>query len=185
LPGCGPTPGGRCARALPPVILKQPSPPRGLPILLKVDSMSNEFSILVADRNRHVREFLQRELTAEGYRVWTAKDGGEVLTHIATEPGPDLLILDLEIPFAARLGLLEQIRKQNRLLPVVIHTFLTDYAGHQEMAGAEACIEKSGNMDQLKSVVREVLRSKYPLRFACAPEDGRQGTGAGSNSGRR
>jgi DNA-binding NtrC family response regulator len=144
--------------------------------------MSNEFSILVADRNRHVREFLQRELTAEGYRVRTAKDGGEVLTHITTEPGPDLLILDPEIPFAGRLGLLEEIRKQDRLLPVVIHTFLADYIGNLERASAEACIEKSGNMDQLKSVVREVLRDKYPLRFAGAPEEALQGTGTGSNS---
>ena len=144
--------------------------------------MSNEFSILVADRNRHVREFLQRELTAEGYRVWMAKDGGEVLTNIATEHCPDLLILDLEIPFAGRLSLLEEIRKHNQLLPIVIHTFLTDYAGHPNMEGAEAFIEKSGNMDQLKNVVRDVLRNKYPLRFADAAEGNLQGRGVRSNS---
>jgi DNA-binding response OmpR family regulator len=132
--------------------------------------MSIEFSILVADRNRHVREFLQRELTAEGFRVRMAKDGGEVLTSIAAEHCPDLLILDLEIPFAGRYSLLEEIRQHNRLLPIVIHTFLTDYAVHPEMEGTEVFIEKSGNMDQLKKVVRDVLRNKYPLRFSGAAQ---------------
>jgi CheY-like chemotaxis protein len=35
--------------------------------------VEKEFKILVADRNQRVREFLKRELMAEGYRVRLAK----------------------------------------------------------------------------------------------------------------
>jgi DNA-binding response OmpR family regulator len=35
--------------------------------------VEKEFKILIADRNQHVREFLKRELMAEGYRVGLAK----------------------------------------------------------------------------------------------------------------
>jgi CheY-like chemotaxis protein len=54
---------------------------------------------LIADRNRHVRDFLRRELTAEGYQVEMAADGREVLSRIEGADPPHLLILDLEIPY--------------------------------------------------------------------------------------
>lgn len=37
--------------------------------------MAKKFTILTADRNRNVREFLKREMIAEGYRVKVAKIG--------------------------------------------------------------------------------------------------------------
>lgn len=39
----------------------------------------NKFTILIADRNSNVREFLKREMMTEGYRVRLAKDSREVL----------------------------------------------------------------------------------------------------------
>ena len=47
--------------------------------------MYDKFTILIADRNRHVREFLRRELMAEDYCVEVAKDGREVLLMITAE----------------------------------------------------------------------------------------------------
>jgi len=62
--------------------------------------MKVEFSILVTDRNGRVRDFLQRELCEEGYRVHTVRDGRELLRMLDEETRLDLLVLDVEIPYA-------------------------------------------------------------------------------------
>lgn len=41
--------------------------------------MEKKFTLLIADRNRNVREFLKRELIAEGYGVKVARNGQEIL----------------------------------------------------------------------------------------------------------
>ena len=62
--------------------------------------MSDDFTVLITDRNRHVRNFLRRELTAEGYQVEVAADGRDLLRKISMADPSDLLILDLEIPYS-------------------------------------------------------------------------------------
>jgi DNA-binding response OmpR family regulator len=133
--------------------------------------MNSEFHILIADRNRHVREFLQRELRADGYCVQVARDGREVLLSLNGEQRPDLLILDLDIPYESWRALLGQIRRDAPITPVVIHTLLTEFAGHPDLANAAAFLEKSGNTDMLKKVVREVLMSCYGERWMARVPD--------------
>ena len=137
--------------------------------------MGDAFSILIADRNRHVREFLRRELISEGYRVQVAKDDREVWTAITREP-PDLLILDLEIPYGGGLNILVRLQEHEPPLPVVIHTFLTEYANHAAVEGRALFVEKRGNTDCLKEAVLDMLQKFYPRRFHQAAE----GTGEGA-----
>ena len=73
--------------------------------------MDKGITILIADRNRHVREFLKRELAAVGYRVRLAKNGREVLNWVNHYPPPDLLILDLNLPDEPELGILEKLHQ--------------------------------------------------------------------------
>jgi len=145
--------------------------------------MDNEFMILIADRNRHVREFLRREFMVEGFRVQVAKDGREVLSMTEGAEPPDLLILDLEMPYLSGLAILGRLRERTPLLPVVIHAFLTEYAGSMDLRHAAALVEKSGNTDCLKVAVDEVLQRFYPHRFALGkrksdfkPEDDEEAT---------
>ena len=122
------------------------------------------FTILIADRNPHVCNFLQRELTAEGYHVEVTKDGRDVLRRIRGEKLPDLLILDLEIPYVGGLVILEGLRDHHPELPVVIHTFPTEDASHAVVQSAAAFVEKKGNTNRLKATVRETLKRFYPQR---------------------
>ena len=126
-----------------------------------VEFMNVEFNILVADRNRHVREFLQRELRRDGYRVEVARDGREVLLAFENASPPDLLVLELDIPYEGGLELLKQIRLRAPKMPVVVHTLLTEYAGHPELLDIAAFVEKSGDTDELKAAVRRVLQQWY------------------------
>jgi len=128
--------------------------------------MGTQFTLLIADRNRHVRDFLRREFTAEGYLVDLAKDGKELVTILDSAVSHDLLILDLDMPCAGGPELLEHVLESKPLLPVVVHTFLTDDTTHSAIQKAAAFLEKSGtNLDQLKEVVISVLRKCYPSRF--------------------
>lgn len=127
--------------------------------------MADSCKILVADRNRHVREFLRRELTAEGYRVEVARDGRELLEKIDGADPPHLVILDLEIPYLEELEVWTQLMERQPRLPVVIHTFLPEYPTHLTLPGAAAFLEKKGDTDLLKKVVAEVVGKNYPQKF--------------------
>lgn len=139
--------------------------------------MDDEFYILIADRNRHVRELLRRELLPEGFRVQVAKDGREVLLMVEGPEPPDLLILDLEMPYVNGLSILDRLRDRNPLIPVIIHAFLSEYAGSLKVRHAAALVEKSGNIDCLKTAVGEVLQKFYPHRFGLCGTKGFHGMG--------
>jgi CheY-like chemotaxis protein len=124
--------------------------------------MKRKFCILVADKNRNVRDFLRRELTSEGYNVVTAKDGAQLLQEIAGENPPDLLVLDLEIPDVHGSAVLEKAQTRNPPLPVVVHTFLSEE--REDSSETELYIEKSGNIDHLKSAIAVMLDRFYPER---------------------
>lgn len=54
--------------------------------------------ILVVDDNRPIRDMLALGLQLEGYTVREAVDGLEALEIIASEPLPDLILLDMLMP---------------------------------------------------------------------------------------
>jgi len=119
--------------------------------------------ILIADRNRHVREFLRRELMSAGYLVQVAKDGREVMKMTGVDNPPDLLILDLDLPYVSGVKILEELQNRNSPLPVIVHTFHTEWMSHPTVQRAAGLCEKSGNNIQgFKATVAQVLEKWYP-----------------------
>ena len=127
----------------------------------------NRFRVLIADRNRHVREFLKREFEAEGYQVQVVQDGRQVLAMTTGDDRPDLLILDLDMPYVSGLSILERIFGQESPVPVVVHTLMTEDAAHPAVELADGFWEKKGNnIEGFKAMVGDVLRKCYPERFS-------------------
>jgi DNA-binding NtrC family response regulator len=123
--------------------------------------VEKEFKILVADRNHHVREFLKRELMAEGYRVRLAKNVQEVLKKVYHSETLDLLILDPDLPGTDKLALLKKLQNRIPALPVVVHTYLADYTDYTNELSKLAFVEKSGSsVESLKKMVHEILRKR-------------------------
>jgi DNA-binding response OmpR family regulator len=137
--------------------------------------MSDGFTVLITDRNRHVRNFLRRELIAEGYQVEVAADGRDLLRKISNIGPSDLLILDLEIPYSGGPAILERLRRVNSRLPVIIHGFTTEDASHPAVQRAAAFVEKMGNTNRLKAAVIEVLREYYPDRCTTNHRERKEG----------
>ncbi|MCD6561106.1 MAG: response regulator [Deltaproteobacteria bacterium] len=122
--------------------------------------MGKKFTILIADRNRNVREFLKREMIEAGYSVRVAGNGREVLKWVYNYEPIDLLILDPDLPDAGELSILEKIVGRIPTLPVVVHAFSSDYANNPSVMDTIAFVEKNGSsIEHLKKVIFELLRN--------------------------
>ena len=127
--------------------------------------MKEKFTILIADGNRNIRDFLQREMRSEGYNVYTAKNGYEILKIIDHEH-PDIMVLDLDIPFMDGLEILERLQGRRHSIPVVLHCFNNENGNYTDIREVTAFVEKNGNsVNSLKTLIIEILRKYYPRRF--------------------
>jgi DNA-binding NtrC family response regulator len=117
-------------------------------------------TILIADRNSHVRMFLMRELLAEGYRVKVAANGANTFKMAALPGNIDLLILDPDLPGLESVSSLVALLTQNPALRIILHTHrLSEDEVFRPMEGKGfIIIEKAGNsVEQIKAVVKKLL----------------------------
>ncbi|MGB5158430.1 response regulator [Desulfobacterium sp. N47] len=120
--------------------------------------MKKEFKILIADKNSNVRDFLKREMTAEGYIVKLAENGREVLKWAYHADPVDILILDPDLPDAEESLLLKKLNLKTPYIPVILHTFFSDYIAISRIFDPTVFIEKGGNsIEQLKKVIAGIL----------------------------
>ncbi|MBW2574620.1 MAG: response regulator [Deltaproteobacteria bacterium] len=125
--------------------------------------MKKEFNLLIADRNPHVRKFLRREMTAEGYQVRLAKSAREVLNRVYSSEPFDLIILDPDLSDASEVNLFERLEDRIPALPIVIHGFLIDYQESSTVNRSATFVPKQGNSSEtLKKVVYELLLKSHP-----------------------
>lgn len=121
--------------------------------------MKEEFTILIADRNPHVRKLLEREIIVEGYRVRLAKNARDVLEWVYHYEPLDLLILDPDLPDAEDTLMLKKLNNRIPALPVIVHSYLTDYAGHSAVLKTAVFVEKRGSsIEYLKKVISDILK---------------------------
>jgi DNA-binding NtrC family response regulator len=120
--------------------------------------LRKERVILIADRNPHIREFLQRELTAEGYRVWLAENGRQVLQWAGHGDLIDLLIIDPDLPDMNEAVLLEKLQARMPVLPIILHSWIADYDPNTAFFQGALFVEKNGNsVESLKHAVSHLL----------------------------
>ena len=121
--------------------------------------MSKRATILIADRNRHVREFIMREMAAEGYECCVSKNAQEVLNTLMGSESIGMLILDLDLPGVTEMELLKKIELERPALHIIFHSLFSDYIMKQppRLPGA-AFVEKNGNsINQIKKIVFRYL----------------------------
>ena len=127
--------------------------------------VKQEFTLLIADRNPHVRMFLQREMTAAGYRVWLADTGREVLKRAFQGEPLDMIILDPDLPDADEAHVLEHLLDRIPVLPVVLHTYPPEHGSNSKDMNGVIFVEKKGSsVERLKQVVHETLIDSHSRR---------------------
>lgn len=77
--------------------------------------------VLVVDDESNIVDILKFNLEREGYEVLCAYDGGEALEKARNE-APDLVLLDVMLPVMDGFSVLEEIRKTDKLTPVIMLT---------------------------------------------------------------
>ena len=71
--------------------------------------------ILVIEDEERIRQFLQRGLSFEGYRVDTAADG-QMGLELARENPPDLVLLDIMLPGMDGIEVCRRLREADKRL---------------------------------------------------------------------
>ncbi len=119
--------------------------------------MENTITILVADRNRHVRQLLKRELTEVGYRVFLAKTAQEIIGHLSGPQKPNLLLMDPDLPDNENFMVLRQLSRQFPSIPIVLHMHCPDAMGWEDIKVVDS-VEKTGSsIERVKTIVSEIV----------------------------
>jgi signal transduction histidine kinase len=97
--------------------------------------MGEEYTVLVVDDEKVIRDGCTLILKSEGYRVATAKNGREALEILEREP-VNVVLCDLKMPVMGALEVLEQANLRFPDIPIIIIT------GHGTVDDAVECMKK-------------------------------------------
>jgi DNA-binding response OmpR family regulator len=76
--------------------------------------------ILIAEDDEMMLKTMEFKLIREGYEVISCSDGKEALEKIVSE-NPDLIISDIEMPFASGLDIVNKVKVELKLdIPIII-----------------------------------------------------------------
>ncbi|MFE7480775.1 response regulator transcription factor [Streptomyces sp. NPDC057552] len=115
--------------------------------------------ILIVDDEPAVREALQRSLAFEGYGTQVAVDGYDALA-MTEAYGPDLIVLDIQMPRMDGLTAARRIRATGSTTPILMLT-ARDTVGDRVTgldAGADDYLVKPFELDELFARIRALLR---------------------------
>ncbi len=127
--------------------------------------MKNQCVVLVADRNPHIRKFIQRELAIDGYRVIAAENAGQLKSWILRTARLDVLVMDPNMPGIESREQVRSLLSLRPALPVIVHCHSSDCFALQGIAGKMAIVEKNGNsIDEVKEQISHLLASGLVLQ---------------------
>lgn len=128
--------------------------------------------VLVVDDEAKLTELLRLELDVEGYDVDIASDGAGGLIRSRTEPVPDLIILDWNLPDFSGIDICQRIRAGGVTTPILMLT------GHDEItdrvkaldAGVDDYLIKPFSIDELMARLRAMRRRAESFSAASGPD---------------
>jgi two-component system response regulator MprA len=124
-------------------------------------------TVLVVDDDAPILRMLERTLSAEGYDVATAADGGSALAAVEREV-PDLVVLDVSMPGLDGLDVCRRLRSKGLALPILLLTArdaVSDRVAGLD-AGADDYLVKPFAAEELLARVRALRRrGREPLEL--------------------
>jgi DNA-binding response OmpR family regulator len=119
--------------------------------------------ILVAEDDREMLEILVQVLSADGYDVQGAHDGGRMLVQLAKGPkcsyqNVDLIISDICMPICSGMQILETLRVARCAVPIILMTGFAD--AHTKMRAdslGAVLFAKPFGLHDLLTTVAELL----------------------------
>jgi len=131
--------------------------------------------IMVVDDEAGVRELVCDALRIAGFETLQANDGMSALTALRTAK-PDLLIIDINMPLMDGFDLVERLRSQDDLTPVLMLSARSDRADITRglSLGADDYVTKPFGLEELLLRVKAILRrtskvSATSTTLSCGP----------------
>ncbi|MFN2532658.1 MAG: response regulator [Pyrinomonadaceae bacterium] len=123
----------------------------------------SQSTILVVDDFDDTRLLLRTWLEKKGFRVIEAKDGHEAITQAESEV-PDLIIMDVEMPYLDGLNATRRIRAVKNLhsVPIVaVSAYGADQFREQALAaGCNDYVSTPFEPEALEALIRSLVRYK-------------------------
>jgi two-component system response regulator MprA len=116
-------------------------------------------TVLVVDDDQPIRQMLARTLSAEGFSVSSAADGGAALVAVERAV-PDLVVLDVGMPGIDGLAVCRRLRAKGLAVPILLLTArdaVSDRVTGLD-AGADDYLIKPFAAEELSARVRALLR---------------------------
>jgi len=113
--------------------------------------------ILVVEDEINLLALYRTELEEDGFSVETAENGTDAL-KVAETFEPDLVILDIKLGDDEGLRVLSDLKNQSKDRPVILNSAYTHFKHDFSSWAADAYVVKSGDMTELKSQVRSLLK---------------------------
>jgi adenylate cyclase len=122
------------------------------------------FKILLVDDEPSTLQLVRKILQADGHKVYEAIDGMQAI-EVFEATQPDLVLLDVVIPKIDGLGVLQEIRRRDRLAGVIMVSALTSeqLAVKSMLSGADDYISKPFKLNTIRIHIRQVM-DKVHLR---------------------
>jgi DNA-binding response OmpR family regulator len=113
--------------------------------------------VLIADTDDAWLDACERGLCESGFMVETARDGLSCLTRLQRNPRPDVIVLELDIPWGGGDGVLARLREETSELDcgVVIVTGRAspDVLSARTGIPSSACLRKPFHLDALLNLI--------------------------------
>ena len=117
--------------------------------------------LLIIDDEENIRKMLKKSLEAENYQIELALNGEEGLEKVKGG-NFDLILLDLNLPGMDGIEVLEQLRAEDNLTPVLIITGYgsVDSAVKVMKLGAIDYLQKPFNPEEIKEQIQQIIDRK-------------------------
>ena len=112
--------------------------------------MAGETVLIIEDRRENIVHLANNVLKPNGYNVITAMDGQRGLNRILTD-GPDLVILDLNMPKMDGLEVLAALKDRQVQIPVILTTFYGSEQVAQQVPQLKRLLEFRKKLVELRS----------------------------------
>ncbi|AKN60987.1 regulator [Synechococcus sp. WH 8020] len=119
--------------------------------------------ILLVDDEVHLTELLCLELNVEGYDVEVASDGATGLIKARSQPEPDLIVLDWNLPDFSGVDICQRIRSSGVTTPILMLTGHDDIADRVKAldAGVDDYLVKPFSTEELMARLRAIQRRAH------------------------
>lgn len=121
--------------------------------------------ILLVDDHQLLREALRRNLEASGFEIVAEAGDGPTAVALALQHRPDLVLMDVSMPGGDGISATRSIMRADARRRILVLSMHTDVRTIREAinAGAVGYIDKSSSIDQVVTLMRQILGGDITL----------------------